>query len=67
MVSVYFIVAGSIDKLPPHLSTTDLQHKGNVIFIAKKAENVKTCDKSTQTDDKSYTLALKRGVSNEFS
>lgn len=52
---------GSIDKLPPHIPTTDSQHKANVIFIAKKPVNVKTRDKSTQTDDKSYTLALKRG------
>ena len=58
-----FIFPGSIDKLPPQATIIDTQQKPNVIFIARKIENAKTCDKTIQTDARSYTLALKQGVS----
>ena len=59
--------SGSIDKLPHHVTITESQHRGMVMFIGRKATDVDTCNKAIQTDAKSYTRALKRGVSNGLS
>lgn len=52
---------GSIDQIKPRLSLQDTSPSTDVLIVMKKKLSVGSQDAATQTDARSFTLALKQG------
>ncbi|XP_053400420.1 uncharacterized protein LOC123556538 [Mercenaria mercenaria] len=52
---------GSIDQIKPRLSFSEISPSGDVLIVTRKKLSIGSQDAATQTDARSFTLALKQG------